>query len=379
MHITKSLKTQRGYALMLTLLFVAISLVLMVAVGRWASSSSLQTARANTYNSTIAAAESATEVVIAQMDRDFLKQAMSINVGAYSKLAPASYVSDGWTKDYQFSDNQGNGNRTDVVCKNWQTWTNLDAEFKGLYGLMNSYEITSTARRISGPYPVAAAVRQNVNFTAIPIFQFAIFYSLDLEITPGPAMYITGKTHGNADLYVAPADTLQFMDSVTVAGDVIAAPHPDDPTDRTGYKQALYSSDPIQVSPMTLPVGTNNDPANVVQILDVPPVGEDPYSEMGRQRFYNKSDLIVTVNNNSVTVTYNIGGAPTKRSMMGRGGEATEVTDTATWSGNSLVIVTKTATAEQRRTISLKDGNLVIEYNSGREGATPQTITYKKG
>jgi hypothetical protein len=80
-----------------------------------------------------------------------------------------------------------------------------------------------------------------------------------------------------------------------------------------------------------------------------------------------------------VTVTYNIGGAPTKRSMMGRGGEATEVTDTATWSGNSLVIVTKTATAEQRRTISLKDGNLVIEYNSGREGATPQTITYKKG
>ena len=79
------------------------------------------------------------------------------------------------------------------------------------------------------------------------------------------------------------------------------------------------------------------------------------------------------------TLTYNIGGAPTKRSMMGRGGEATEVTDTATWSGNSLVIVTKTPTVEQRRTISLKDGNLVIEYNSGREGATPQTITYKKG
>jgi hypothetical protein len=80
-----------------------------------------------------------------------------------------------------------------------------------------------------------------------------------------------------------------------------------------------------------------------------------------------------------MTLTYNIGGAPTKRQQMGRGGEATEVTDTATWSGNSLVIVTKTATVEQRRTISLKDGNLVIEYNSGREGATPQTITYKKG
>jgi hypothetical protein len=84
-------------------------------------------------------------------------------------------------------------------------------------------------------------------------------------------------------------------------------------------------------------------------------------------------------NPTEMKVTYNLGGAPTKRSMMGRGGEATEVTDTAAWVGNSLVITTKTATAEQKRTISLKDGNMVIEYNSGREGATPQTITYNTG
>jgi len=78
-------------------------------------------------------------------------------------------------------------------------------------------------------------------------------------------------------------------------------------------------------------------------------------------------------------VTYNIGGAPTKRQMAGRGGEMQEVTDTAAWVGNSLVITTKTPAAEQKRTLSVKDGNLVIEYNSGREGAPVQTITYKKG
>ena len=77
-------------------------------------------------------------------------------------------------------------------------------------------------------------------------------------------------------------------------------------------------------------------------------------------------------------VTYDLSGKPATRTTMTRGGEQ-QVTDTATWSGNSLVIVTKTPTVEQRRTISLKDGSLVIEYNSGREGATPQTITYKKG
>jgi hypothetical protein len=77
-------------------------------------------------------------------------------------------------------------------------------------------------------------------------------------------------------------------------------------------------------------------------------------------------------------VTYDLSGKPTMRTQMGQGGEQ-QVTDTAAWSGNSLVITTKTANAEQKRTISMKDGNLVIEYNSGREGATPQTITYKKG
>jgi len=77
-------------------------------------------------------------------------------------------------------------------------------------------------------------------------------------------------------------------------------------------------------------------------------------------------------------VVYNIGGAPTKRQMAARG-ETVEVTDTAAWVGNSLVITTKTPTVEQKRTLSLKDGNLVIEYNSGREGAPAQTITYKKG
>ena len=77
-------------------------------------------------------------------------------------------------------------------------------------------------------------------------------------------------------------------------------------------------------------------------------------------------------------VVYNIGGAPTKRQMAARG-ETVEVTDTAAWVGNSLVITTKTPTVEQKRTLSLKDGNLVIEYNSGREGQPAQTITYKKG
>jgi len=45
---------------------------------------------------------------------------------------------------------------------------------------------------------------------------------------------------------------------------------------------------------MTLPIGTNNAPSEVVKILDVPPNGEDPLSALGAARLYNQADLIVT-------------------------------------------------------------------------------------
>ena len=45
---------------------------------------------------------------------------------------------------------------------------------------------------------------------------------------------------------------------------------------------------------MTLPIGTNNSPSEVVKVLDVPPNGEDPLSPLGAARYYNQVDLIIT-------------------------------------------------------------------------------------
>src|SRR5271167_4320433 len=128
-----SLQCKRGYALMLTLVFISVALVLLGSICRWASNSSALTVRNNVYNSTVAAAEAATELVIAQMDRDFLHQALNANVSAYNSILPGSVVQDTWPADYQFSDGNGNANMTAVICANWQVWTNLDSEFVGLY------------------------------------------------------------------------------------------------------------------------------------------------------------------------------------------------------------------------------------------------------
>jgi hypothetical protein len=58
-----------------------------------------------------------------------------------------------------------------------------------------------------------------------------------------------------------------------------------------------------KTSHLQLPIGTNNTPTAVREILMPPPFGESPTSAMGVQRYYNKADLVVTVENSGVTVT----------------------------------------------------------------------------
>lgn len=302
---TAKQKSERGYALVITMVFLAIAMMLLASIGSRTSNGSMLTARNNSYNTSVAAAESATEVVIAQMSRDFLHQALSANVNLYNGILPGTFVPTGWTADYQFSDGRGNAGLTDVACTGWQQWTNLDSQFVGLYGLVSTYQLTSNARKIAGSAPVSAGVRQSVQFTSIPIFQYAIFYTLDLEINPGPPMLVTGKVHGNSDIYLAPQNTLEFADSVGYAGHVYYNRNPNDPTGGNKTTPIFDAQDPQQVSAMTLPVGTSPDPTNIVQILDAPPLGENPWSAEGRERYYNKSDLIIITTNNSVTVKFN--------------------------------------------------------------------------
>jgi hypothetical protein len=56
------------------------------------------------------------------------------------------------------------------------------------------------------------------------------------------------------------------------------------------------------VSALTLPIGTNNTSAAVHKIVERPPTGELPDSLMGRQRYYNKAELLILVSNSTVTV-----------------------------------------------------------------------------
>jgi len=81
-----------------------------------------------------------------------------------------------------------------------------------------------------------------------------------------------------------------------------------------------------------------------------------------------------------VKLVYKLDGSESKNMMMGRGGQMEQVSK-AVWSGTMLTITTTTGFGEQKRTLSLEGGNLVVETtNPGRDGGPGMSNkqTYKK-
>lgn len=75
---------------------------------------------------------------------------------------------------------------------------------QGVQTLVTSYELRARAN-IAGVETEAARI---LNAEATPLFQYAVFYTNDLEINPGPNMTIRGRVHSNADMYLNCGGTL---------------------------------------------------------------------------------------------------------------------------------------------------------------------------
>jgi hypothetical protein len=114
-------------------------------------------------------------------------------------------------------------------------------------------------------------------------------------------MTITGKVHGNADLYLAPQTGLDFYDGVEAVGKIYYNRMTNDPNyGTTKVMPVFHSTHTEKVGSLNLPIGTNNAPSEVVKVLDPPPPFEDPHSPMGAQRYYNQVDMIATVSASGV-------------------------------------------------------------------------------
>lgn len=293
-----------GFTMVLALIFTAITLLVLAAALSWCSTNSALTARNNQYFTTSAAAEAATEKVITSLSRDYQSAGeflVSANLASYRSLVPTPAENGAWSK-YAFNDASGNSAQTHVERLSTASYIPLQSQYSGLYGLASSFRIVSNARMVNEPYAIDAGVKQEVQLASIPLFQFAIFYAMDLEINPGPNMNVTGRVHGNSTIWMQPINTLTFQSHVTAGGQIFQTKSTNDPTVRSLVNSSVVfqGEHDANVASINLPIGTNNSPSAVRAIVDVPPDTELPTSLMGQQRYYNKADLVILVSNNTV-------------------------------------------------------------------------------
>ncbi len=294
-----------GSALALTMIMTAIALAMLAAAMSWSASSTQLTHRSIQYTRSVAAAEAGTEKVLSQMTKDYLLGGDLLvrdNVASYRQLVPTSADSAFWS-GWEFNDAGGNPGRTFVQSATSGSYVNLDPPYAGLRGFVTTYTVVAHAREPAAPQNVVGGVLQEAQLARIPVFQFAMYSSGDMEISCGQPLTINGQVHANKTLYVEPASTLTFQSDVTAVLNIFFSRAPGDtraaPTGTAVYQGQKKA--PVQA--MSLPIGTNNSPEAIREIIQPPPVGEDPNSAIGRLRYYNLTDMLLTVSDTGVTAT----------------------------------------------------------------------------
>jgi len=292
---------EAGFALMITLCFVTALLLLFGGVMYWASTNSALTQRNETFTKSEDAAEAATEKIFSQMNRDFLYGTLNTS-NAYSALIPDTST---WPIQYTFSDGNGNANTT-YVSIGQTNWESLNAQYAGLNGYANDCTIISVATPNNQLYNVPARVQQTFQAAEIPVFQFAIFYNMNMEMDPTPAMVINGPVFCNASIWATCVNSLTFNSTVEAAGTVTYNTSTDPLANGYSYGGVaptfnVAGQPDYPVPPLILPIGnsTNSNPTNIESILNLPPPGLNApnlaaYAPTNLIYTFNACDLIIS-------------------------------------------------------------------------------------
>lgn len=301
-----------GSALVMTMIMTGVALAILAGAMTWSANSTRLTHRSIQYSRTVVAAEGATEKVLTRMTRDFLsggEKAVQDNLTGYRQLLPTAADSAFWNH-WQFNDAAGNVGRLYIERRLANKYIVIDSTYAGLRGFVSTYAIAAHARDTAALQEVDAGVVQEIQLARIPVFQFAMYSSGDMEISCGQPFNVTGRVHSNQQLYVEPDNALTFQSDVTAVNDILFQRHPLDTRGAPSGSAVYQAKKNSKVAAMTLPIGTTNTPEAIREIIQPPPVGEDPNSPLGRVRYYNQADLILTVSDAGLSASsqkYNSG------------------------------------------------------------------------
>ncbi|HTV39959.1 MAG TPA: hypothetical protein VMF08_05255 [Candidatus Sulfotelmatobacter sp.] len=293
-------KKKDAYILVVTLAFLVVLLIVLGSTMGWMVSNSTMTARNNQFVSSGYAAESATEKVLGQMESDWLADTLNSNGSSYATLIPTNMTD--WPVHYVFSDTNGVTNQISVnMGQKSATWQPLPSPYSGLKAYVQPVTVTATATPTGQRYNVAATVSQVFDISSVPIFQFLIFYNMNLEFCAADTMNINGPVFSNEGLWTG-APTITFNSTVWAVQSAVNGSS--DPfVSYTGNGASKYSirGQPVSgVNHITMPIaGTNDNPSAVEAILQWPPssyaLGSSAaYTTDGETYMPNWADLIIS-------------------------------------------------------------------------------------
>ena len=294
-------QNQSAYALLIVMSFLAAALLVFASVMYWISSNSRVTAMNNQFNLSEAAAEAATEKVLSQMNYDYVAQSFSNSGAYYSTFIPSATEQALWPIQYIYSDTNNQLNQISVNMGSWTTNTvPLNSQYAGLYGLEKNCTITATATPTNVSYPVPATICESIQFASIPLFQFAIFYNMNLEINAAATLTIAGPVWSNGGIWSGANITFStYVSAVGIATNCLNDPF------CPGYSATSTSTYSLAGQPtsgndrITMPIGTNNDPATVEALVNLPPAAyamntAAAFTTNGLVYFANGADLYLT-------------------------------------------------------------------------------------
>lgn len=340
--------TESGYAMALSMVLSGVSLLLLSAALSWTSGNARITQRNNEFYRNSSAAEAAADKVVAAISRDYQTEdepTVYSRLTEYRKMVPKESESALWS-NYEFTDSEQQSGAVYVDRVVAPTWGTLPAAYSSLQGTQSIYRVISNARLLDTENPNSiSAVRRDIGLVSIPIFMFGIFYSMDMEFNPIDTWTVTGPVHCNGTIYVEPAKTLTFSNKVTSTKKIIHDRSPKDPIDRKASTIKYNGRRSEDVKSLNLPIDQENTPEILREIIEIPPVGEAADSALGRQRYYNQADMVILVNDSSVTAT---------------SGSYNGFSTVVPWSTVSSFLVTNVVFFDKREGVDIKTTQLDI-------------------
>lgn len=218
MRLAHAADTRRGAAALVTILLC--SLVLLMLVSGLTGVATMQTRdrmRYELYKDEFATCEKALNHAYAHVQ--FLVKHGVPNLPTEIANTPAPQLPGFDTVAFEMVQTSSPGLEA-VTSGRWQGLTLYQLHYRARVTMRKS------GSQSSFDHP-GVTLAQNFDVTYIPLFNFAIFYDPIMEIAPGPRMTVNGRVHCNGDAYVQSNSGLDFLENVTVAGDIYHGRHPD--------------------------------------------------------------------------------------------------------------------------------------------------------